>query len=169
MEVEPANDDSADLLGLGNLDDLNPHKKRRVSGGPRLKKSREEVLQEETVRLESRLEELLASMRDASAAMPTVAMVTKLQRSVTLKVTESKEQGAFDNATKLEEMSKDLVLFREALRVSSLFLPSSGVPKRQHTESFLAALSKLKQAMLSRFPEAVLSHYGHLVLTKDMG
>lgn len=121
------------------------------------------------MKLESRVEELVASMRDASAAMPTVAMVTKVQRSVTQKITESKEQGSFDNSTKLEELSQELVVFKEALRITALFLPPSGVAKRNHAESFVTALSKLKPATLHRFPEAVLSHYGHLVLTKDRG
>lgn len=169
MDTAPANDDSADVLGLDGLEDTNAVKKRRLSGGPHLKKSREEVLQEEVVKLESRVEELVASMHDASAAMPTVATITKVQRSVTQKVTEAKEQGSFDNVTKLEELGKELAVFKDALRMTVLFLPPSGVAKRAHADGFVAALSNLKRATLRRFPEPVLSHYGHLLLTKDRG
>ena len=170
MEVEfpdEDNDNSADLLGLPLEEPSQAQKKRRLSGGPRLKKSRDEVLQEETVKLESRLEELLASMRDSAAAMPTAAMVTKLQRSVTQKMTEAKEQGSFQNASKLEDLSKELVVLKEALRTTALFLPPSGVATRNHADSFAAALSKLSDSMLKRFPDPVLGHYGHLVLTKE--
>eukprot|EP00438_Fugacium_kawagutii_P034502 Skav206646 [mRNA] locus=scaffold5599:93403:93729:- [translate_table: standard] len=108
-------------------------------------------------------------MRDNSAAMPTVAMVTKVQRSVTTKLTEAREQGLFDNVGKLEELGKALVLFKEALRITSCYLPPSGIAKRSHADGFVTALSKLQTNMLSRFPDPVLGHYGHLVLAKDKG
>lgn len=163
-------DNSAALLGLPVEDPEGPGpaKKRRTSqGGPKLKKSREEVFAEEVDRIRGRYQELVNSMQEAGVPMPTVSGVSKLQRSVATKKTEAKDHGSFETTTALDALDTALQNFKEALRLSSLFLPPTGHPRKAHAEGFVAALQALTLGVREKFPEAILGHYRHLCHLKD--
>ena len=91
-------DNSAQLLGLPEVDPGNQPKKRRLSA-PKVKKSREEIFQDEVDKIRAKYEELLANMRDPTAQMPTPAATAKVQRILSAKLVESKEQwGCFESS-----------------------------------------------------------------------
>ena len=92
-----AEDDTAGILGLDSQPEQ-AAKKRRLSG-PKLKKSREELMEEEVEKLQAKLAELLNSMKDPTQPMPTAAAVAKLQRVVGGKMVEAKEAGAYQVST----------------------------------------------------------------------
>lgn len=163
-------DNSTDLLGLRTEDPEGPGpaKKRRTSqGGPKLKKSREEIFAEEVDKIRGRYQELVNSMQEAGSPMPTVAGVSKLQRSVAAKKTEAKDHGSFEASTALDELDTALQNFKEALRVCALFLPPNGHPRKNHQDSFVVALQGLSLGVREKFPEAILGHYRHLCHLKD--
>lgn len=160
-------DNSAQLLGLPEVDPGNQPKKRRLSA-PKVKKSREEIFQDEVDKIRAKYEELLANMRDPTAQMPTPAATAKVQRILSAKLVESKEQwGCFETTTALEELEKAVLLFKEALKMTSAYLPHNSHPKKAHGDGFVAAMEKLSQNVLKRFPEPVLTHYRHLTYLKD--
>ena len=167
MQVE-AEDDTAGLLGLENQPEQ-AAKKRRLSG-PKLKKSREEVMDEEVQKLQAKLAELLDSMKDPSQPMPTAAAVSKLQRAVGGKMVEAKEAGSYQMSTQLEDLNSQLSIFKEALKATAAYLPGNGHPKKSHGDSFCMALQKLQEKFevaLRKFPTAVLGHYASLLHQKD--
>ena len=162
-------DDTANLLGLPVEDPEGPGpaKKRRISAGaPKIKKSREEIFAEEVAKIRGKYEELVNSMQEAGSTMPTVANVAKLQRSVVSKKTEAKDHGSFETTTALEDLDTGLQNFKEALRLSGLYLPPSG-PRKSHADSFVTALQNLTPGIREKFPESILSHYRHLCHLKD--
>ena len=135
---------------------------------PKVKKSREEIFQDEVDKIRAKYEELLANMRDPTAQMPTPAATAKVQRILSAKLVESKEQwGCFETTTALEELEKAVLLFKEALKMTSAYLPHNSHPKKAHGDGFVAAMEKLSQNVLKRFPEPVLTHYRHLTYLKD--
>eukprot|EP00435_Cladocopium_sp_Y103_P065276 s157_g27.t1 len=158
---EDQDQDLADALNLGLEVDQQPSKKRRTSG-PRVKKSREEVFQEEAEKLAGRLEELIASLGDTSGQFPTVAACAKLLRPITSKMEEAKTSGCFEVVTELDGLAQKLNLVKEALRVSNLYILPSGNVKKTQEENFIAGFQALPPALLAKFPAQITDRFHHL-------
>ncbi|CAK9039998.1 Caskin-1 (CASK-interacting protein 1) [Durusdinium trenchii] len=91
-------------------------KKRRTSGGaPRVKKSREELLEEEAEKVSATYTELLATISDGSQAMLSASFVGKLQRTQNSKLAEAKSQGYFNWVNQLQQLGTNFSLVKEAL------------------------------------------------------
>eukprot|EP00435_Cladocopium_sp_Y103_P051000 s1039_g15.t1 len=164
MQAE-AEDDTAGLLGL-EKEPEQAAKKRRLSG-PKLKKSREELMEEEVEKLQAKQAELLNSMKDPTQPMPTAAAVAKLQRAVGGKMAEAKEVGAYQVSTQLEELASQLTSYKEALKCTLSYLPANGHPKKNHADNFVTAMQKLDNKVLNKFPDTVVGHFASLVHQKD--
>ena len=160
-DVDNEVDDALGLDGVGE-----PASKKRRLSGPKLRKTREELLDEEISKLQAKYEETLKSMRDPSTPMPTSASVGKIERSAG-KLEEAKANSSFANSQSLQELVDALAAFKEAVRVTGLYLPANGTPKKTHAESFVQGLKKLEGSVLTKFPEPVLGHFHHLCHQKD--
>ena len=112
-------------------------KKRRVSGGPRVKKSRE----------------VLRCREPCERPAPQCRLLPMCQ------LTQAKADGSFQATSDFEDLDRELCLYKEALRVTVCYLPQNGHPKKSHAEAFAAALEKLPTAVLEKFPEPVLAQY----------
>lgn len=167
--VEPDEDqEAADAEALGlELDQVAQASKKRRLSGPKVRRSREEVLQEDTERLNAKFDELLSAMNDPTSPMPTVAMCAKILRSISSKTEESRGAGAFQCVTSLESLSQKLNQVKEALRVSSAYIQPSGNVKKTQEEPFVQVLEQLPQDLLSKLPASTLDRFYHLVLAKD--
>ena len=156
-----------DLLGLPAPEaNAEQASKRRRLSGPKLRKTREE-LEEEVVKAQAKYQEVLNSMSDVNSPMPTCAGVAKLERVVKAKLEEAKESGSFTSSSDLQELANAVAALKEAVRVTGLYLPPNGHPKKNHSESFVQGLKKLEGRVLAKFPEAVLGHFHHLCHQKD--
>ena len=161
-------DDSALALGLENEAEPGPSSKKRRLSGPKVKRSREEMFQEEIDKSEAKYQEMLTMMSDpSSSVMPTPAAVAKLQRVVQNRMQDAKEQGSFQASARLQDLHEALTCFKEALRLTAMHLPSNGHPKKQHADAFVEALQKLSKQVLDKFPGAVIGQYRHLCHQKD--
>lgn len=160
-------DDADEALGLP-LQAADPASKRRRLSGPKLRKTREELLEEEIAKAEARYQEVLSSLADPSSPMPTCAGISKIERVLKTKLEEAKTSSSFASSTALQGLVEAVAALKDAVRVTALYLPASGNPKRAHSESFVEGLKKLDPKVLSQFPGAVLGHYYHLRHQQDM-
>lgn len=163
-----ADDGVDDMLGLAGPETTGEQaSKRRRLSGPKLRKTREELLEEEVVKAQAKYQEVLNSLSDVNSPMPTCAGIAKLERVVKGKLEEAKESASFTSSTELEELASAVAALKEAVRVTGIYLPPSGHAKKNHSESFVQGLKKLEGRVLAKFPEAVLGHFHHLCHQKD--
>ena len=164
-----ADQDRQDAMMLG-LDHDVPDKpgKRRGMSGPRVKRSREEVFEEETEKLAAKFNEMVETMSDPSAAMPTVAACAKHLRAISPKADEARAAGMFQCVSSLETLQEKCALIKEAIRVSNVYVNPNGTTKKAHEEAFIAAFQKLPLEMLHKFPRVMLDRFYHVVHSKDM-
>lgn len=164
---EDDDDPNAERLELGLTEaDGNARKRKSTGGGgPKVKKSRDEVFAEELERGQAKFEEILVSLSSSSPA--TLVQVNKLDRTVVKKVDDSKKAGLFDVASKMESLVSDLQLIKEAIRTTGIYLPASGLPNKKHEQAFLQAMGNLPLAFRKRFSESVQDHFSHVNHTKD--
>lgn len=160
-------DDVDEALGLP-LQAADPASKRRRLSGPKLRKTREELLEEDIAKAEARYQDVLSGMADPSSPMPTCAGIAKIERLLKTKLEEAKSSSSFASSTALQGLVDAVVALKDAVRVTALYLPASGHPKRNHSQTFLEGLKRLDAKVLSHFPGAVLGHYYHLRHQQDM-
>lgn len=152
-------------LGLSETDGTGRKRKSAGGGGPKIKKSRDEVFAEELERVQAKFEEILVSL--SSSAPATLVQVNKLDRSVAKKMDDSKKAGLFDVASQMESLLSDLQLIKEAIRTTGVYLPASGLPNKKHEQAFLQAMGNLSVSFRQRFSDSVRDHYLHVNHTKD--
>ena len=154
----------AEALGL-DLDADKASKKRRLSG-PRVKRSREEVFEEEREKLRAKLDEILSSLADPSVGMPTTAACSKHMRAINNKLDEARAAGMFDCVTSLEELLRNFTLLKEAVRVANAYITPSGSVKKAY-EAFVTGMKNLPKNVRGKFPAMVLERYHHILVHKD--
>ena len=123
-------------MGLEPELEKNP-KKQRLSG-PRVKRSREEVFEDERERLHAKFEELMQSMSDPAAQMPTAAACAKQLRAIETKTNETRLAGLFECVASVESLSKNCGLVKEGLRVANQYLHLRAHPCRLVAEVYIA-------------------------------
>lgn len=151
-------------LGL-EPDQVKKRKSMGSTGGPKMKRSREEMFDEQYARIDAQFQELLMALR--SNTPPTLALVNKLDRSAAKKIEDMKKAGLFDQASSLEGLLGKVALVREGVRTMGLYLSSSGMPNRKHEQAFLGAFRKMPLELRRQFSDSVQDHFLHLVHIKD--
>lgn len=160
--------DALDAANLGlSLESGQPESKRRRLSGPRIKKSREEVFQEQTEQFTGKVDEVINNLGDAAMPFPTVALCAKILRGISSKVEEARSAGCFTTVTQLEALANKLTVIKEGIRVSNLYISPSGSVKKAHEDSFVKGFGQVPLAIRSRFPGTILNRWLHLVHSKD--
>ena len=95
-------------------------------GGPRVKKCREEVLEEQREQFTGKVDEVINSLGDPE---------------------EARSAGPFTTVTELEALTEKLTVIKEALRVSNLYFSPSGSVKKAHEDSFVKGFGQLPLAI----------------------
>lgn len=148
-----ADDGVDDLLGLAGPEPTGEQaSKRRRLSGPKLRKTREELLEEEVVKAQAKYQEVLSSMSDVNSPMPTCAGIAKLERVVKAKLEEAKESASFTSSTELEELATAVAALKEAVRITGIYLPPSGHPKKKPFRELRPGLEKAGRAGPSKVP-----------------
>ena len=155
-----------EMLGLPSSEPEKALKRRRLSG-PRVKRSREEVFDDETDKIQAKFQDMLDSMRQENASMPTGAVCAKHLRAIQTKCDEARAAGMFQCVSTLESLTEKCTLVKEALRVAQLYINPSGTTKKNHEDVFIAAFEKLPVPLLHKFPDVMTDRYYHVIHAKD--
>ena len=155
----------ADMLGLVPTEDK-PGKRRRMSG-PRVKRTRDEVFDDDTEKLKAKFQEVLDGMTDPNTAFPTPALCAKHLRAITGKIDEARAAGMFQCVSTLESLGEQCQLVKESLRVAQLYINPSGTTKKNHEDAFISSFEKLPVTLLHKFPRVMLDRFYHLIHAKD--
>lgn len=155
-EDDPMEDD---ILGL----DVQPQKKRKVSQGSR-PKGREEMLHDELEKCRASFMEITEASKES---LPPLPPLTKLEKASTKKSCEARDRGFYGASQSYEALTAQILSFKEAVRVSNLYLAKEAASPAKHEDSFLQCMGKLDATLRAKLPQKVQGHYLQLRHFKD--
>lgn len=149
------------LLGLEAADvggDKGGRKRRSGQGlaGPKIKRSREEIFEEQLLSTKAKWNELVESLREPS--LPSSQVINGVMRLIQKKLAEAKTNGAFSSISELETLQKNCMNLKEGVRLCGLYIPASGIPNTRHEDSFAAAISNMGPNLIKHLNASIKGH-----------
>ena len=164
---EEMDEAEAEMLGLAG-----PGRKRKSNSNAASKakrRSKEEMYNDEVDKIEQEVSQMIAGLAEWPKK-PTGYEIGMLDRKVSNKLKQVSSAGQFNQGQRMETFQAKVKAVRDCTKAAGNYLPSRGLPRKQHAAAFWTAFSTSFETLpevVNAFPPAVQQHFIEMGFDKD--